>query len=72
MALVAAGESIWKIDERVAGWVDLPLSEIGLTQAREAALMLGTKNIRFAAAFTSMMKRGIHTLNIILDELDIN
>ena len=72
MALVGAGESIWSEEERVAGWVDLPLSEEGLTQAREAAGMLGAKTIRFSAAFTSMMKRGIHTLNIILDELDIN
>ncbi|OMJ87274.1 hypothetical protein SteCoe_11042 [Stentor coeruleus] len=72
LAIVGAGESIWTEDERTAGWVDLPLSESGLTQAREAAAMLGTKSIRFSAAFTSMMKRGIHTLNIILDELDIN
>ena len=72
MALVGAGESIWSDDEKVAGWVDLPLSEEGLTQAREAAGMLGAKTIRFSAAFTSMMKRGMHTLNIILDELDIN
>lgn len=72
MALVGAGETIWAEEDRVAGWIDLPLSEEGLTQAREAAIMLGTKNLRFSAAFTSMMKRGIHTLNIILDELDIN
>lgn len=72
LALVGAGESIWAEEERMAGWVDLPLSEAGLTQAREAAGMLGAKSLRFSAAFTSMMKRGIHTLNIILDELDIN
>ena len=72
LALVGAGESIWATEDRITGWIDLPLSEIGLYQAREAAAMLGTKNIRFSAAFTSMMKRGIHTLNIILDELDIN
>lgn len=72
MALVAAGESIWCEEEKLAGWVDLPLSDNGLTQAREAAGMLGAKGVKFSAAFTSMMKRGIHTLNIILDELDIN
>ncbi|OMJ85101.1 hypothetical protein SteCoe_13624 [Stentor coeruleus] len=72
LALVGAGEDIWTEEERTAGWIDLPLSELGLTQAREAAAMLGTKSIKFSAAFTSMMKRGIHTLNIILDELDIN
>ena len=72
MALVPAGESIWAEDEKLAGWVDLPLSDHGLTQAREAAGMLGAKSLKFSAAFTSMMKRGIHTLNIILDELDIN
>ena len=72
LALVAAGESIWTEEDRITGWVDLPLSESGLNQAREAAAILGTNVARFSAAFTSMMKRAIHTLNIILDELDIN
>lgn len=72
MALVPAGESIWAEEDRVAGWVDLPLSDRGLMQARESAGMLGAKGLKFSSAFTSMMKRGIHTLNIILDELDIN
>src|SRR5690606_5181683 len=52
------------------GWTDVDLSEKGREEAREAGLTLKKEGFHFDIAFTSVLKRAIHTLWIALDELD--
>jgi 2,3-bisphosphoglycerate-dependent phosphoglycerate mutase len=70
LILICSGESIWDEEKKIAGWTDVPLSELGVNQCKEAAYLLrGTK---IDIAFTSVLKRAIHTTCILLDEIDQN
>ncbi len=64
LVLVRHGESQWNLENRFTGWTDIPLSERGRVEAREAGGKL--KGYRFHAAFTSVLVRAIDTLDIIL------
>ena len=70
LILVSSGESIWDEEKKITGWTDVPLSETGVNQCKEAAYLIGNRKID--VAFTSFLKRGIHTTCIILDEIDQN
>lgn len=70
LVLVRHGESDWNRENRFTGWTDVDLSEQGLREARAAGQVLKAEGFRFDLAFTSVLKRAIRTLWIILDELD--
>ena len=70
LVLVRHGQSQWNLENRFTGWVDVPLSDQGRAEARSAGQQLRDAGLRFDAAWTSVLKRAIHTLWIILDELD--
>jgi 2,3-bisphosphoglycerate-dependent phosphoglycerate mutase len=70
LVLVRHGESTWNKENRFTGWVDVDLSERGIEEAREAGRTLRREAYIFDIAFTSVLKRAIRTLWIILDELD--
>ena len=63
--LVRHGESQWNLENRFTGWVDIPLSERGREEARQAGEKL--KGFHFDEAFTSVLQRAIETLKIILE-----
>jgi len=65
------GESIWNKENRFTGWTDVDLSEKGIHEAKEAARLLREDGYTFDIAFTSVLKRGIRTLWIVLDEMDL-
>jgi 2,3-bisphosphoglycerate-dependent phosphoglycerate mutase len=65
------GESIWNKENRFTGWTDVDLSEKGIKEAREAGETLKTENFTFDIAYTSVLKRGIRTLWIVLDVMDL-
>ena len=65
LVLVRHGESQWNLENRFTGWVDIPLSERGQQEAREAGEKL--RGIHFDKGFTSVLQRAIATLEIILD-----
>jgi len=65
------GESIWNKENRFTGWTDVDLSEKGIQEAKEAARLLKEDGYTFDIAFTSVLKRGIRTLWIVLDEMDL-
>jgi len=67
LVLVRHGQSQWNLENRFTGWVDVPLSEKGLVEAREAGVSL--KRVRFDCAFTSNLKRAQETLRIILEKI---
>ena len=70
LAMIRHGESDWNLQNRFTGWVDVDLSETGLAQARRSGELLRAEGIDFDLAFTSVLKRAIRTLWIVLDELD--
>lgn len=70
IVLIRHGESQWNRENRFTGWRDVPLSEKGVGEAREAGRRLREAGFVFDTAFTSLLKRAITTLNLVLDELD--
>ncbi|CAG9311438.1 unnamed protein product [Blepharisma stoltei] len=72
LVLVRSGNTVYYEEQKYAGWADVALSENGVNAAREAANLIRASGIRLDTGFTSMLKRGVHTMNIIIDELDIN
>ena len=71
LVLLRHGESIWNRENRFTGWTDVDLSEKGVAEAKRAAALLKAHEIRFDHCFTSVLKRAIHTLWIVLDEMDL-
>ncbi len=71
LVLVRHGESIWNLENRFTGWTDVDLSERGKEEARKAAQFLMEGGYTFDIAYTSVLKRAIRTLWIILDEMDL-
>jgi len=70
LVLVRHGQSQWNLENRFTGWIDVPLSEQGVAEAHSAGRQIREAGIEFDAAWTSLLKRAIHTLWIILDEID--
>ncbi|MBI5365324.1 MAG: 2,3-diphosphoglycerate-dependent phosphoglycerate mutase [Planctomycetes bacterium] len=70
LVLVRHGESQWNRENRFTGWRDVPLSEKGVLEAREAGKRLREAGFDFDVAYTSVLKRAIKTLAIVLEELD--
>jgi 2,3-bisphosphoglycerate-dependent phosphoglycerate mutase len=67
LVLVRHGQSLWNLENRFTGWVDVPLTEKGREEARHAAIHV--RDIPFAVAYTSMLTRAQETLAIILQEI---
>jgi len=70
LVLLRHGESEWNKENRFTGWTDVDLSEKGIEEARQAGRVLREEGYDFDIAFTSVLKRAIRTLNIVLEELD--
>jgi 2,3-bisphosphoglycerate-dependent phosphoglycerate mutase len=71
LVLVRHGESTWNKENRFTGWTDIGLSEKGETEALECGKILKEKGFTFDIAYTSVLKRAIKTLWLILEELDL-
>jgi len=71
LVLVRHGESIWNMENRFTGWTDVPLSQKGTEEATQAGLILKKEGYFFDVAYTSVLKRAIKTLWIILEEMDL-
>ncbi|NBO13756.1 MAG: 2,3-diphosphoglycerate-dependent phosphoglycerate mutase [Betaproteobacteria bacterium] len=70
LVLIRHGESTWNLENRFTGWTDVDLTETGVAQAKEAGRLLKANGYEFDVAFTSVLKRAIHTLWHCLDEMD--
>ncbi|MEJ2047255.1 MAG: 2,3-bisphosphoglycerate-dependent phosphoglycerate mutase, partial [Dehalococcoidia bacterium] len=68
LVLLRHGESVWNLEDKFTGWTDIDLSDKGIAEAREAAKMLKEKGYFFDVAITSVLKRAIRTLWLVLDE----
>jgi 2,3-bisphosphoglycerate-dependent phosphoglycerate mutase len=71
IVLLRHGESVWNEENRFTGWTDVDLSPKGRGEAREAGTVLRAEGYTFDAAYTSVLKRAIRTLWIVLDEMDL-
>jgi 2,3-bisphosphoglycerate-dependent phosphoglycerate mutase len=71
VVLVRHGESTWNKENRFTGWTDVDLSEKGVKEAHEGAVALREAGYQFDVAYTSVLKRAIRTLWIVLDEMDL-
>ena len=71
LVLLRHGESEWNRDNRFTGWTDVDLSAQGIQEAHRAAGLLRKAGLRFDLTYTSVLKRAIRTLWIVLDDLDL-
>lgn len=71
LVLLRHGESTWNKENRFTGWTDVDLSEKGRQEAQEAGRLLKNEGYGFDLAFTSVLKRAIRTLWIVMDEMDL-
>jgi 2,3-bisphosphoglycerate-dependent phosphoglycerate mutase len=71
LVLLRHGQSQWNQENRFTGWVDVPLSPLGVEEAQKAGQALRAEKLEFDIAFTSLLKRAVKTLWIALEELDL-
>ncbi len=70
LVLIRHGESTWNLENRFTGWTDVDLTPTGVEQAKQAGRLLKAEGYEFDVAYTSVLKRAIHTLWHALDEMD--
>ena len=71
LVLLRHGESVWNRDNVFTGWTDVDLSEKGVEEAHNAAKLLLDEKYQFDVAYTSVLKRAIRTLWIVLDDMEL-
>lgn len=71
VVLLRHGESEWNKANLFTGWTDVDLSEKGRQEAKQAAELLKQEGYTFDIAYTSVLKRAIRTLWIVLDGMDL-
>lgn len=71
LVLLRHGESLWNRENLFTGWTDVDLSEAGIEEASQAGLNLKEQGFAFDIAFTSVLRRAIRTLWIVLDRMDL-
>lgn len=71
LVLIRHGESTWNKENRFTGWTDVGLSEKGVAEAYQAGLTLSKEGYVFDVAYTSVLKRAVKTLWIVLEEMDL-
>ena len=71
LILVRHGESTWNLENRFTGWTDVGLTPQGVAEAHEAGRLLLEAGYTFDAAFTSVLRRAVQTLWIILQDMNL-
>ena len=71
LVLLRHGQSEWNLKNLFTGWTDVDLTEQGRAEALQAGKLLKEDGFTFDVAYTSVLKRAIRTLNIVLDEMDL-
>ena len=66
LILLRHGQSLWNLENRFTGWIDIELTEVGMKEAEEAGKKISLAGIHLDEAFTSVLKRAIDTLSICL------
>jgi 2,3-bisphosphoglycerate-dependent phosphoglycerate mutase len=71
VVLLRHGESTWNLKNKFTGWTDVGLSENGVREAHMAAKLLMDDGYKFDIAYTSVLKRAIKTLWMVLEDMDL-
>ncbi len=71
LVLLRHGQSLWNLENKFTGWTDVDLSDQGIKEAHRAGKLLKSEGYSIDAAYTSLLKRAIRTLWIVLDEMDL-
>jgi 2,3-bisphosphoglycerate-dependent phosphoglycerate mutase len=71
LVLVRHGQSTWNLENRFTGWTDVGLTDLGVTEAHEAGKLLREGGYVFDVAYTSVLRRAIQTLWIVLQEMNL-
>jgi len=67
LVLIRHGQSLWNLENRFTGWVDVPLTEKGEAEARRAGERL--RGMTFQVAYTSVLTRAQRTLDLVLESM---
>ncbi|NIM02514.1 MAG: 2,3-diphosphoglycerate-dependent phosphoglycerate mutase [Acidobacteria bacterium] len=70
LVLIRHGQSTWNDENRFTGWTDVDLTEKGIEEARAGGRLLAEGGFRFDLCYTSVLKRAIRTLWLVLEEMD--
>ena len=71
IVLIRHGESTWNKSNRFTGWTDVELTETGISEAISGGKLLKENGFDFTLCYTSVLKRAIKTLCLVLEELDL-
>lgn len=71
LVLVRHGQSAWNLENRFTGWHDVDLTEQGVGEARAGGQLIKEAGLTFDVAYTSLLKRAIRTLWLVMDEMDL-
>ncbi len=69
--LVRHGQSTWNLENRFTGWTDVGLTDLGKSEAHEAGKLLREGGYTFDVAYTSVLRRAIQTLWVVLEEMNL-
>jgi len=72
IVLLRHGQSTWNLENRFTGWTDVDLTEQGVQEGLNGGKLLKEDGFTFDLAFTSVQKRAIKTLNLVLDVMDLD
>ncbi|MCP5289617.1 MAG: 2,3-diphosphoglycerate-dependent phosphoglycerate mutase [Burkholderiaceae bacterium] len=70
LVLLRHGESTWNRENRFTGWTDVPLTDTGIEQARDAGRLIRAEGLEFDLAYTSVLQRALWTLWHALDTME--
>ena len=70
LILVRHGQSVWNLEKKFTGWVDVDLTENGKLEAKKAGKLIKTKNINIDIYYSSFQLRAKNTLNLIMEVLN--
>ncbi|MGB8981218.1 MAG: 2,3-diphosphoglycerate-dependent phosphoglycerate mutase [Anaerolineales bacterium] len=71
LVLVRHGQSTWNLENRFTGWTDVGLTDLGVQEGHEAGKLLVEGGYVFDVAYTSVLRRAIQTLWIVLQEMNL-
>jgi len=71
LVLVRHGQSTWNLENRFTGWTDVGLTDLGIQEAHEAGKLLVEGGYIFDVAYTSVLRRALQTLWIVLQEMNL-
>ena len=70
LILIRHGQSVWNLENRFTGWVDVDLNDNGRAQAKKSGELIKRKQINIDLYYSSFQLRAINTLKIIQEQLD--